>query len=116
MSGKNPREPLASNPFKRDLKELKKKLTDEEERAAADEKAKQEAAKAKGIRETPKRSAPAQNPAPARPKLVAPKLIQLHAAGCQRIIVCFDREQRAECAPGLAKAVTEALEAELSTL
>lgn len=47
-------------------------------------------------------------------KLIAPKLIQLHAAGCRRIIVCFDREQRAECAPGLAKAVTAALEAELS--
>lgn len=68
MSGKNPREPLATNPFKQNLKELKKKLSDEEERAAADEKAKQEAAKAKGIRETPKRPAPAQNPAPARPK------------------------------------------------
>lgn len=47
-------------------------------------------------------------------KLVAPKVIQLHAARCERIVVCFDREQRAECAPGLAQAVARELATELA--
>lgn len=45
---------------------------------------------------------------------VAPKVIQLHLAGCARIVVCFDREQRAECAPGLAQAVARELRAKLA--
>lgn len=47
-------------------------------------------------------------------RLVAPKVIALHFGGCQRIVVCFDREERDECAPGLAQAVAVALRAELS--
>jgi DNA-nicking Smr family endonuclease len=66
MNRKNPHDPLAANPFKKDLKALKDKLGEEAERAAAEEKSRQEAAKAKGITETPKRPAPA--PPPARPR------------------------------------------------
>lgn len=47
-------------------------------------------------------------------KRVAPKVIQLHLARCERIVVCFDREQRPECAPGLAQAVARELDAELA--
>lgn len=47
-------------------------------------------------------------------KLVAPKVIQLHAARCERIVVCFDREQRTDCAPGLASAVMKELQTELA--
>jgi len=46
-------------------------------------------------------------------KLIAPRVNQLHTARCKQIVVCFDREQRTECAPGLAKAVSTALHAEL---
>lgn len=47
-------------------------------------------------------------------KLVAPKVIELHAGGCERVVVCFDREQRADSAPTLARDVTAALAAELA--
>lgn len=68
MSRKNPHDPLASNPFKRDLASIKKKLTDDEERAAAEAKTRQEAAKAKGIIESPRRPAPSIPPVPTRPR------------------------------------------------
>lgn len=47
-------------------------------------------------------------------RLIAPDVIRLHLGGCRRIVVCFDREQRAECAPGLAKAVAAELRSELT--
>jgi DNA-nicking Smr family endonuclease len=68
VTRKNPLAPTAANPFKKNLEALKQKLTDEEQRVAANAKAKQEADKAKGILETPKRSAPQAPPQPARPK------------------------------------------------
>lgn len=67
MNRKSPHEDLKANPFKKDLKALKDKLTADEERAAAEEKARAEAAKAKGITETPKRAPSAPAPS-ARPK------------------------------------------------
>ncbi len=38
-------------------------------------------------------------------RLIAPKVIAHQVAGRERVIVCFDREQRTVCAPELAKAV-----------
>lgn len=48
-------------------------------------------------------------------KRVAPKVIQLHTGGCGRVIVCFDREERAEGASRLAEDVATALAVELKS-
>jgi DNA-nicking Smr family endonuclease len=61
---KSPHEPLAASPFKKDLKALKDQLVADEERRQAAQKARDEAAKARGDR-VPKR--------PATPAATAPK-------------------------------------------
>jgi hypothetical protein len=46
-------------------------------------------------------------------KLLVPKVIQLDAGGYKKIIICIDREQRAECAPRFAAEVAMELRSEL---
>ena len=47
-------------------------------------------------------------------KLVVGKVIQHQVSGCQRVIVCLDREQRKDCAGQFATSVAKELAAELS--
>lgn len=46
-------------------------------------------------------------------KMVTPKIIELAAAGCANVVVCFDREQRVTCAPQLAQEVSLAINNEI---
>lgn len=47
-------------------------------------------------------------------KQIAPKIIQLHAAGVDRVVVCIDREQRRDCVVTFADAVRQELGKELA--
>ena len=44
---------------------------------------------------------------------IVPKIIQLHVGKVERVVVCFDREQRDQCVVAFANAVTAAIHAKL---